>query len=485
MNFKTTILLLIVLVGIGAYVIFTHHPGESTDQTPQPPAAQGTKLTDLTADYVSKVSIKPASGAEIVLQKTGSDWRLTSPVAAPADTGAVSTLIGAFVDLRSTGQLTADQKSAAGLDQPPYTVELADKSGKVTTIAFGSKPAFGDALDVIVNNREKPDVVSAAIYSQLEQPASTYRKTNLVSVGSDQIRQVKIERPNMPIVDLEKPGDTWELIDMRGVSTAKADSASIGDITSALSGLSAKEFVDEQHPLAYFGLANPSMTVWFSTSGHVKIDATQPAGTTILFGRPVDVTKADIYASINGQIVTIPNVTADAFRKSPLDLRDKTVLDVDPNTVTSVTVVADRTPETKALGPNIAPHWNITYERNQTPHIAGPPLPTTGPTAAPAKPASHWSLVSGMRVADADDAKVDALLRIFHPLTVQKYIESAATTQPASTYDITIKAGPTRTEKIKITDQGGDNPLIGSYGDAIFELDRALLPKINGSTTSK
>jgi hypothetical protein len=495
MNFKTTILLLIVLAGIGAYVIFTHHSAEPTDQTTQPPVNQGTKLTDLTADDLSKIAIKPTSGGEIILQKAGSDWRLVEPIAAPADAGTVSTLIGALVDLRSAGQLTADQKSAAGLDQPPYTVELTDKSGKVTTIAFGSKPAFGDALDVIVNNRDKPDVVSASIYTQLEQPASAYRKTNLVSVMSDQIKQISITQPGEPTIGLQKTANQWKLSTegpttnpaLRVASPVNADSSATGDITTALSGLSAKTFVDEQQPHSYFGLAHPSMTVWFTTAAPQTQPGSSAAtqGTTILFGRPVDVSKADVYASVDGQIVTIPSVVADTFKKSTLDLRDKTVLDIDPSTVTSVNVVADRTPETKALGPNIAPRWNMTYERKEESHVAGPPIPTTGPTTAPAKATSHWSVVSGMRVADADDAKVDALLQIFHPLTVQKYIESAATTQSASTYDITLKAGPTRTEKIKITDPGGANPLIGSYGDAIFELDRALLPKINGDATSK
>jgi hypothetical protein len=482
MNFKTTILLLIVLAGIGAYVIVTHNSGPSADQTPQPSAAQGAKLIDLSADSVARISIKPANGSEIVLEKAGSDWKLTKPTVAPADPSAVSALVGALVDLRSTSQLPADQKAAAGLDQPPYTVALTDSAGKSTSLAFGPKPAIGDALDVVVNNRDQADVVSAGIYSQLEQPDTAYRKMNLVSVGADKIQQVHIERTDAKSFQLHKTGDKWVLLDGQGFDIGNADSSAAGDITMALAGLSAKQFVTEQHPLSYFGLAKPSMTVWFSTTAPPAKDTgsmivnPHDSAVTILFGRPVDVTKADIYASVDGQVVTLPNITADTFRKSPLDLRDKTVLDIDPATVNSVQVVADRAPEAKALGPNLAPQWDMTYERKEESHVAGPPLPATGP----AKPESHWNVVSGMRVGIADDARVDGLLLIFHPMTAQKYIESAATTQPASTYDVTIKTATGKTVTVKITDQGGDNPLIGSYVNAIFELDRAILSKIIG-----
>ena len=82
------------------------------------------------------------------------------------------------------------------------------------------------------------------------------------------------------------------------------------------------------------------------------------------------------------------------------------------------------------------------------------------------------------------------LLDALHPLRVEKYLETAPTTQPSADYVLTIKTvgaggAETATYQLRITDPGGEAKLIGRYNDLTFELDRSLLKKLDGDFKTK
>src|SRR5205823_9734278 len=123
---KTTIVLIVLLAGMGIYLLFARTAGEA----PAGSKAENKLLAIESAD-VTKVAIHPADGKPTVLEKSGTDWRLVEPVNAPADTFQVDDLLRELTELKSRGQVEADQKAAAGLDHPSYTVELTAKDGKL------------------------------------------------------------------------------------------------------------------------------------------------------------------------------------------------------------------------------------------------------------------------------------------------------------------------------------------------------------------
>src|SRR5437879_3995471 len=69
MNFKTTVILLILLAAVGGYLFFTRDSGE-----PKPKKHEEHKLLDVasTSD-VSKVTVSPAAGKPTTLEKKGKD----------------------------------------------------------------------------------------------------------------------------------------------------------------------------------------------------------------------------------------------------------------------------------------------------------------------------------------------------------------------------------------------------------------------------
>ena len=167
------------------------------------------RLVDFDSGDVTKVAITNSDDKHIVLQKTGSDWKMVEPVAARAKSFEVDDLIRALVGLKSRGQVDASKKTSGELDHPSVVVELTTKS-KTTKLSFGENSALGDSLYVLVDDAAKPDIVSNSIYATLDKPASNYRDMRLINTPSGDIKQLAITQKGKTI-RLEKTGENWEI----------------------------------------------------------------------------------------------------------------------------------------------------------------------------------------------------------------------------------------------------------------------------------
>jgi len=110
-----------------------------------------------------------------------------------------------------------------------------------------------------------------------------------------------------------------------------------------------------------------------------------------------------------------------------------------------------------------------------------PALATTQPAT---QPASKWLFASGGQ-GDADEGQVTALLTSLHPLRAEKYLETAPTTQPSGSYNLTIHTIDGADFQLHFADPGNNGKLIGSYNDLTFELDRSLVEKLTGDFKTK
>ncbi|HZK82700.1 MAG TPA: DUF4340 domain-containing protein [Humisphaera sp.] len=523
MNFRTTLFLLVLVAAVGGAVYYTSNRPEKPKNTD---AAAEHKLLDVEQADVTKVAFTNSDDKHFVLEKSGADWKLVEPVKAPAKSYEVDELVRGLVGLQSRGQVDSAKKASGGLDHPTFTVELTGKGDKVTKLAFGDKSMVGDRLYVQVNANDKADVVGNDIYSKLDKPASAYRDTKLVTASTDQIKQLAITNAGKTI-KLEKKGGAWQITEP---SQMPAETSEVSNLLFGITGLNATEFVDAPGKPSKYSLNHPRVAIWFSASAPTTMPATtqpvtaseMPGGETIRFGAYTDILKKNVFASVNGSEVAIVAATAEkTFDKTPLDLRNKEILSVDPEKVSGFTLEINR-PATTQPTTRPAELREFTIERRKVAApVLGPVLPTgaaaptTRPTTTPTKsvattqpsspttkpsigaatapntqPAGPWFFASGGE-GDAEEGQVKALLDSFHPLKVEKYVESAATTQPAGTFMLTIhtiaaNAGVGGEEfVIRFTDKTGESHLIGTYKDLAFEVDRSLMDKLTGDFKTK
>src|SRR5437879_2167798 len=126
MNFRTTFILLILLVGLGVFVFVANRgsePEKPKTDTSTETVTKGVRIfPDAKADDINKLVVAPAPGAPagsktLELTKSDNKWNLVQPVSWPADSFDARGLVQSLLDLRSRGkvELTSENKTSTGL----------------------------------------------------------------------------------------------------------------------------------------------------------------------------------------------------------------------------------------------------------------------------------------------------------------------------------------------------------------------------------
>jgi hypothetical protein len=187
-------------------------------------------LTIETADRTTKVA------------KQGADWRLTAPVDARADFGAIEGIIGRLNTTQMKAVVSNDADVNAlkefGLDKPAATVRVA--SGSATAgLAIGKSAGEGV---VYARDLSRPMVftVESTLADDLKKPADDLRLKDLFDARSFNTTRLEITR-GAQTVAFEKDKDTWKQV----TPAAKAvDGAKVDALITALTNARATAFTD-------------------------------------------------------------------------------------------------------------------------------------------------------------------------------------------------------------------------------------------------
>ena len=367
------------------------------------------------------------------------------------------------------------------MDRPRYRIELTARDGKTVKLAIGSRSPLGDTMLVQLEGNANADVVPADLYQKLSEPINKLRDTRLTEVASTDIRQVVLTDAAGQMV-LHRTGDTWQMTQPQKMAIEPSEAT---DITAQLSNLRAVDFVNEDGAgVARYQLADPQLTVFFSKEAPATqpaAAATQPAGVTFKIGRYDGPQKQNVYAQLSTSpgVVKVSSVSLNTLRKKPYELRDRKAVDIDPATVSRISLTTD-TPATTQPTTCEASKSTLTLVQNEQADLQGPPTPTTTPAAT--QSASRW-IFADYRKNSADDAKVTDLLASLKPLRATRYLETMPETKDTTTYTLTLTTiaagGAATTHELRIVDRGETEVPVAQYNGLVFELDRDLLAKLN------
>jgi hypothetical protein len=218
------------------------------------------------------------------LAKQGADWRITSPVDARADFGAVEGIIGRLntTPMKSVVAADAANLQEYGLDKPAATVRVTSGSAQAgLAIGNGAGEGFVYARDL---SRPMVFTVESALLDELKKPAGDFRVKDLFDSRAFNTTRVEIVRNNQTItLEKEKGKDGWKQITP---APKPADGGKVDALLTALSSTRATSFADS---LAGTGLEAPEITVSVSYEDGQKQEK-------VAFGRK----GADAYARRDG-----------------------------------------------------------------------------------------------------------------------------------------------------------------------------------------
>jgi hypothetical protein len=353
---RSTIALVVVLLGLGAYIYFV------TWKQPDTPDS-GKKLEKVFAvasDKIEEIKITSASGEATTAKKESGAWKLTEPVAAAADESEVSGIANtlASADIVRVVDENPASLNDYGLSNPRVEVAFKANGDKdYRRLLLGEKTPTGADMFARRNDEKKVFLVSGFQDTSLNKSAFDLRDKTILKVERDKIDGLEIAAGAQPLA-IAKDGGDWKLktpVDVR------ADYGTVEGLIGRLQTARMKSIVaDNATPadLKKYGLDKPQATVNLNAGS---------AKATLLIGGKSDDTSLYARDASKPMVVTVESSLLDEIKKGADDYRRKDLFEFRPYNANHVeitrngqTVVFDRvksssegTPDTwRRVSPN-------------------------------------------------------------------------------------------------------------------------------------
>lgn len=328
MKWKTTLVLLIVTVAVGAYV--------SRYELRRPTAEQRERLAqqvaDIPPDTVRRVRIELPK-TTVAIERAANSWQMTEPLRARAEASLVSQILAELNPLTAERTLTGTSLKPAdyGLDPAQGTLTI-EADGGTTVLRLGEHTAVGENRYIALPNQSKVFVVGPDLFELIEQPADAYRDHAILTLDAWQIDELIVQSPKSAYA-LTRQGDRWLLNEP---VIDQADTAAVSGVLNKLKAVRADAFVSEQptaEDLARFGLESPQIQIV------VRGGADQPPQ-TLLIGELTTQTPPHRYAKRGEEptVYSIPAAAIEALFVDPESLRSTLLFDLFASQITKVEV---------------------------------------------------------------------------------------------------------------------------------------------------
>ncbi len=336
MNFRTTIVLLVLVIAAGwFYVEFVKD--EPAVEVDKPDG--GSKLLfsdeDFDADNIEKITIE-RNGKSIVIEKDGADWIQTAPVRFAVNSWSGGQFGTNAKSLKYTEKFKpgkGDQPAlgAIGLEPPKATISLV-ADDKTITLRVGKKLAIGSRGYLTINDDEHVYIVDDGLHELLlDKSIKDWRKKSLAGPKEPGSQRVTLTRDGETI-ELVKADGNWAF---GGSHSGRVATQAVADLIGKLDNMYVKEFsVDQPDDLTVYGLTSPRTVLRIEPSTASTQPAnSQPAPKATVFsiGGPKDLKDEQFYAALSEGdqpadiVFVIGKTDKEKFDADPDDLRDKRI----------------------------------------------------------------------------------------------------------------------------------------------------------------
>ena len=416
---RSTILLVAVLAGLGAYIYFV------TWKLPEGGATDAKKLEKVFAGYeadkVEEIKVMSAAGDATTLRKEGGVWKVTQPITAAASESEVSGITSALGQME-VGRVVDENPTNLndyGLSNPRIQIDFkaaGDKDYK--KLLVGDKSPTGSDIFAKRNDDKQVFLIPSFQETSVNRTTFDLREKSVLKFDREKVDGIDVTSSGKTLTVAKEGGD-WKIT--KPVQT-KADFGSVEGLVGRLQSVQMKSIVADNPPAAdlkKYGLDKPEATV--------NLSAGSTRATLLIGGKAEDNT---IYArdASRPAVVTVESALLDDLKKSADDYRRKDVFEFRPFNANRIemtrndqTVVLERV---KGQGENAPDTW-----RRVTPSAK-----------------------------DVERDKSDSLLSKLSNIRAASFVESTAKTgldKPALTVSVKFDDGK-KEEKVTFGQAGSD-----------------------------
>ncbi|HVR98829.1 MAG TPA: DUF4340 domain-containing protein [Thermoanaerobaculia bacterium] len=365
---RTLLVLLILVLGLGAFIWFYERDLPSSEERVE----QSKKVLQLEKDAVTAVTIESAAGPvrlervdppkppeakkekeeeekkegeapdadDLASSAPDAEWRITRPLAARADYAAIDGLLSALTGLEKSRTLEDAAAADVGLDKPQATVRLATADGE-KVLKFGAAVPTGGAVIVGIDGEDKAYVVPDSILGEIRKAPGDWRDRQMFHARRDEIEGLRLTGPAGQVV-LTQLGERFRIDSpIRDL----ADREKADNLYADLSGLTAERFVDQpERPLAELGLEPPRAVVDVAIRGKapVRVELGSPVDPAAPPPDPnalnADTGEQLVHARIGKQVFETRTRLAETAARPAADWRALSLTSFDVYAVDSATV---------------------------------------------------------------------------------------------------------------------------------------------------
>lgn len=322
MRLRNTLILLLLLLGLGAYVYFVEYPA----------AQQETKkktLFDFKVDEVTQIALTYPD-REIVLKKTGDEWVLVKPIETEADETIVKTLVNGIADceVKKTVEEEPTDLSIFGLDAPATRVKVSLGERELPEILVGKTAPIGSSAYIQRVDEKKVLLASSAFRSGVDKKVKDLRNKTILRFSDEEVRRIALQGDGKDLA-LVKKDDQWQI---ERPAAFGADGTVVRSYLSTLRSLRAIDFPDDEgKDLSAYGLDAPrlSVTLWVGKDEDQR---------QVLIGKENEKKELFVKTGARPVVYTVSDWVYRDLNKTLNDLRDKVLLAVDKEKATAIEV---------------------------------------------------------------------------------------------------------------------------------------------------
>jgi hypothetical protein len=319
-GWKSTLALLVVLVGLGAYIYFVD------SKKPVGDAEKEKAFTGITLDDIEELEIT-SNGERSRVRKSDGLWKLVEPVTADADQGELAGIVNALPDLeiqRVVEETPSDLKRY-GLEMPRIEVGFRKKGSKdFQRLKIGDRTPTGNEIYAQTPDKKRVILLSSFVDGTFNKNTFALRDKSVLQFERDKVTSLELSSKSGDL-QFAKSGTEWKIVKP---IAARADFGVIEGIIERLHSLRMQNIV------APDGAANPANYGLDKPTGTITVGAGSSRA-TLLLGSTRDAVINAKDASRPMIFTLAPTITMDVF-KSLTDVRRGDLFDSRAFTATHV-----------------------------------------------------------------------------------------------------------------------------------------------------
>jgi hypothetical protein len=254
----STLALLLVLVGLGAYIYFV-----SSKQTDSSAPKRDKVFASLDADQVDEIQIDASSGDKTTVKKENGGWQMTAPIATKADEAEISGVTRNLSTLEMTRVVDENPSDLKdyGLATPRIRVEFKTSGGKPGgTLLVGEKSPTGGDLFVKRDGEKRVFLIPAYQEAAFNRGTFDLRDKTVLHFDRAKVDGVELVAEGHTI-QLTKGTNEWKIVKP---GQGKADFGTAEGLLTRMQSTQAKSFVAADATAAdvkKYGLDKPAVTI--------------------------------------------------------------------------------------------------------------------------------------------------------------------------------------------------------------------------------